>query len=326
MFTPYNLALPTVLYPVREVPLFTHQAEAAPAHQNTPGNTSASDQPRNGEEIPQETNDHNEWSTFDTGSSTVSSTTARHGWLHLPHIPRPHIDLSYLRHKHVAVLSASSNTNQAPQTQEYGQVTYLPHSPLWPAHLFPSGSPFHYLRPQRSAANDAAVKTSTEVSAPLAQQSIPHSPAASVTQIPAHYVLELDTPGLPSCDSSSPDSTTTATISVTWLSPRTILVSGRTPASTLSLDDAMDGGELCRTPTREEAPPPNAGGVTRDGSEEGGGAKVLFSERLAGDWRRSFTLPSDAVVGVDPSEEVGGGGGLRWEVEDGVVRVWVPRA
>jgi hypothetical protein len=59
--------------------------------------------------------------------------------------------------------------------------------------------------------------------------------------------------------------------------------------------------------------------------ENADAVKVLFSERLSGQWRRIFTLPSDAVVGVDPSGEVGGNGGLRWEVEDGVIRVWVPR-
>lgn len=330
MFTPYNLQIPTVLFPVKEVPLFTHQPEQSTPHQNEPWYDSERASTKSStKDAPKDTpkandgDDHNEWSTL----QQTPSAQQKQGWLHQmtlhwphPHLPHPHVDLSYLR-RHKVVIPPTSTTTTSDAASATGTTTtkdsnkpehhpYLPSSPFWPSHLFPASSPFHH-HPSTALSNAHRQLPPTATG--------PYIPAATVIELLQYYVLELDAPGLAQTDTSR--------VSANWMSPRTILVSGESRRAPLPLNDDEDGGELVRTPTREEVPPESLLGAAQDENENERqqAQKVLFAERPTGPWRRSFVLPSDAAVGVDPSEEVGGEGHLRLEVEDGVVRVWVPK-
>ncbi|ETN47076.1 uncharacterized protein HMPREF1541_01266 [Cyphellophora europaea CBS 101466] len=337
--------------PIREVPLFSHtpppesQTQAqAQAQQETSTN---SDTQSTRQSI---TRDNNEWSTVQQHASAPSSI--KHGWVHMPtfHVPHPH-----LRHPHVDLShfwrnskpsstttstkepTAAKDANTAPP-QPYYHLPYLPSSTLWPTHLFSDHNPFHW----SNLAHHPTATTNTNPTTVISPPPPFTTPPADVRALPTHYVLELSTPGLSPSSSSSSTTTTTTTsaVSLTFLSPHTLLVSGSFSRRALATDpDAQDGGTLCRTPTRESLPPPpaeNPGqaktaskagkeGEAADDDDDGGETALLLSEREVGEWRRTFVLPEDARLGLDPSGETGGDGGLKWEVEDGVLTIWVPR-
>lgn len=143
-----------------------------------------------------------------------------------------------------------------------------------------------------------------------------HLAHANVIAVQNAYIIEIEAPGLRTDDRDR--------CTVEWMSPRSLIIAVDVPES-------ETGCPLVAATTREEV------GQVEDkqnGEEYGGELSRVLSrddicylvkERHMGRWRRSFTLPEDAFTGPDAASGVGSTGGLKWEVEDGLLRVVVAR-
>lgn len=120
---------------------------------------------------------------------------------------------------------------------------------------------------------------------------------------------------------------------VQWMTPRTLVVSGdigraalpteakaavETMKNGANKEAGNDGESLKRVSSHEddEAPQP--------GVSDPPTSTFLLCERHVGYWRRSFTLPPDADLDVDPSRN-SSGRALDYNIEAGVLVISVPK-
>ena len=150
-------------------------------------------------------------------------------------------------------------------------------------------------------------------------------PRADVRDAASAYFIEIEVPGLQAGNEDQ--------VLVQWMTPRTIVVSGdieraalpaepvaatNTEENGADKDSAEDGESLKRVPSHEdgEAPPP--------GPSDSPASTFLICERHVGYWRRSFTLPPDVDLDVDPSRN-SSCRSLEYKIEAGVLVIRIPK-
>jgi HSP20 family molecular chaperone IbpA len=151
-------------------------------------------------------------------------------------------------------------------------------------------------------------------------------PRADVRETESAYFVEIEVPGL---NAGNEDQ-----IIVQWMTPRTIVVSGdaqRSPLPALMGEpgktenqsrsdngsEDFDSSKRCPSADRDNA--------ARAKVSSPPAPSFMISERHVGYWRRSFTLPADVDLDVDPSRN-SSGGPLEYKIEAGVLTIRAPKA
>jgi HSP20 family molecular chaperone IbpA len=288
MLATYGLILPTALAPPVEVPL---DLDSPSAMEGEPSKRTApsEDREKDGAVAPP-SQQHN----LETKPSFISHSDRHH-----------HVNLSNMMHNF-----------HLPTFHGYN---HLPHMTLpnltWP-HLIAQSTP---------------VYTTTVTS---------WGPPADIRETESAYFVEIEVPGLKAGDADQ--------VLVQWMSPRTIVVSGdvqRAPLPALpreapkSESEGSNGEQefvkVASPPARNKdaaedlAPSERAPSAERcDGAQpedrNAPASKFLICERHVGYWRRSFTLPADVDLDVDPSRN-SSGRPLEYKIEAGVLRIRAPK-
>jgi len=136
-------------------------------------------------------------------------------------------------------------------------------------------------------------------------QDVSYRAHADVLCFPRHYIIEIEAPGLPN--------SATERVHVEWMSPRTVGISADVPESVSS---AKAEGSVAAK---------KADTKTNGATQQDDLCESSVRERYRGHWRRTFTLPEDSDLGIDPESGVNGQGLLDWKIEDGLIKVFVPR-
>ena len=252
--------------------------------------------------------------TADQASSGAGRDVVKNSsWSHPIHW-HPHIDLSMIKvhnpfynskaafsakdikdpAKARASRSEEANGTEAASTQE------AHHHWHWAFPMLPSPARYSTQGPPASSA-------STTWS---------HLACANVIAVQNAYIIEIETPGLRIDDQDR--------CTIEWMSPRSLVVAVDIPESETSgtLVAATERGKVSQVEDKESSEE-DGGELSRVPSHDD--ICYLVKERHSGPWRRSFTLPGDAFTGPDAASGVGSTGGLKWEVEDGLLRVIVAR-
>jgi HSP20 family molecular chaperone IbpA len=304
MLAAYGSVLPTALAPVVEVPLdfdgpFTMPGEPSYSNYEEKGDASGT--------LSQRQN-------LETNSSFISHSNHHH-----------HVNLSDIRNRFHFPTPRGSHARPAHPSQIHSNL-HFPHitfrtlpSPAWP----------HLAWPHIAHSTPTYATTITS-----------WGPRADVRETESAYFVEIEVPGIQNENQ----------LLVQWMTPRTIIVSGdvqRSPLPTASSSDecetssngaqgfvkvanlsattsqnkdaAGDLESLKRTPSVQDN-----GAARQEVNKDNPASTFLVSERHVGYWRRSFTLPEDVDLDVDPSRN-SSGRPLEYKIEAGVMTIRAPK-
>ena len=287
MLAPYGLLLPTALPPLVQVPLDFDGPFEMPAE---PSTTTA---PSKDEEKGNKNGEPRQQHSLETKPSFISHSTRNH-----------HVNLNNMIHKvHMpAFHRTNGHPTQMPQTQS---SIHLPHITLpnlpWTHH-----STTDYVPPTTS-----------------------WIPRADIRETQTAYFIEIEVPGL---SAGSEDQ-----VLVQWMTPRTIVVSGDIQRSPLPVKSGAEAESSNFTKAATEvAEEPDLEPLQRVPSAASDDDKTksdvcnaptpafLLCERHVGYWRRSFTLPADVDLDIDPSQN-SSGRPLEYWIEAGVLIIRAPK-
>ena len=300
----YGLLLPVALPPPVEVPLDFDSPFTAPGEPSMSTNSSK------GEGKGDASGMSNKQQNNDIKPSFISHDNHHH-----------HLNLSNITNRlHLSTLH-SSHSRAAPFHHAHSNM-HLPHiatptfhTPPWPYLAWP-----HIAHPTYAATTS-------------------WSPRADVRETDSSYFVEIEVPGTQKEDQ----------VLVQWMTPRTIVVSGDAQRALLPKVSSSTGTETSCDSAQEFVKVANSHATTsvkkeadedlelkRFPSDEDGRtaqpevsnhaptSTFLICERHVGYWRRSFTLPADADLDVDPSRN-SSGRSLEYKIEAGVLLITVPK-
>jgi HSP20 family molecular chaperone IbpA len=147
------------------------------------------------------------------------------------------------------------------------------------------------------------------------------APPTDIRDTGSHYTIDIDVPGLQQGDEGK--------VLVQWMSPRTVIVSG--DAKRTSTQEPVKVPATQRNSSNDfvkvnknDANSDNEAQKAAAETTREPGSTFLISERHEGYWRRSFTLPEDADIDIDPN--MGGDTVLpRWGIDAGVLSIEIPK-